>query len=528
MKQRQNIRVLFLEDNPDDVELELYELRKGGLNVRHNVARSRAEFMECLASPDYDIIIADYNLADITGIEAIHICRRRGIEIPIILITGIGNERVAVDSLREGAIDYILKNNIEGFSARVVRALAIWAEHREKEQLRQQLFHMQKMESIGTLASGIAHDFNNILTGIMVNATMSLKDIPAESRSHERVRSIVDMGRRGNDLTRQLLVFGRKQSLDFTITDMNRFINDTTMFVRRMVEAPVDIRVTQDGSGQDGSGQDGSGQDGSGMFIRADKGQLTQVMMNLILNARDAMNGEGTVEIRTSRVPSGDGGQEFARLDVADTGSGISEEHIAKIFDPFFTTKEVGKGTGLGLSIVYSIVKAHGGQVEVKSRAGEGTTFSLYLPLVDAGITETLEPLPEQFGVDSAGGHETILFVEDDAIVRTVSESMLADMGYHVITASDGDEAIGIYERRRGEINLVISDYFMPRKSGADLFHALRAVNPDVKFILITGYYADRIDAGIADGMTCVLLKPYTTEGLAQAVRKTLDKTGDS
>lgn len=509
----QQISVLFLEDNQDDVELELYELRRGGLVVRHTVARNRAEFMECLASPDFDIIIADYNLADITGIEAIHICRRRGIGIPIILITGIGNERVAVDSLREGAIDYILKNNIEGFSARVVRALAIWAEHREKEQLRQQLFHMQKMESIGTLASGIAHDFNNILTGIMVNASMSLRDIPAESRAHERVRSIVDMSRRGNDLTRQLLVFGRKQALDFTVTDLNRFINDTALFVRRMVEAPVDIHVTPNSSG---------------MFIRADKGQLTQVMMNLILNARDAMNGAGSVGIGISRVPSDDGGAEFARLDVSDTGSGISEEHIAKIFDPFFTTKETGRGTGLGLSIVYSIIKAHGGRIDVKSKPGKGTTFSLFLPLVDAGMPELPEAPTEQRGAASTGGNETILFVEDDAIVRTVSESMLADMGYRVITASDGEEALSVYESRWREINLVISDYFMPRKSGTDLFNALRSVNPDLKFILITGYYADRIDAGISEGMSDVLLKPYTTEGLAKAVRKTLDWPGNN
>ncbi len=219
---QQRIKVFFLEDNPDDVELELHELRKGGFEVIYEVARNRKEFFEKLPNLDADIILADYTLPDITGIEAIHICQEKKIDVPIIFITGMGNEQIAVDSLREGAIDYILKKHIVGLSARVSRAIEIWAERKAKEKaeterqkFQQLLFQAQKMESVGRLASGIAHDFNNLLTGILGFSELILQDTPKDSPFYEKLKTISELCKRAASLVKQLLIFGRRIPLEF-------------------------------------------------------------------------------------------------------------------------------------------------------------------------------------------------------------------------------------------------------------------------------------------------------------------------
>jgi len=369
------LKVFFIEDNPDDVELEFHELRKGGFDVIYEVARDRREFLEKLPSIDADIILADYTLPDITGIEAIHICQEKKIAVPIIFITGAGNEQIAVDSLREGAIDYILKKNIVGLSARVSRALEIWAERKTKEKaeaerqrLQELLFQSQKMESVGRLASGVAHDFNNIMTGVMGFVEMIILDMPKDSPTYKELQTIMSLCRKGSALTKQLLTFGRKIPIEFKRTNINVFIKEILTFLQHATGKGVEIKLNfQDDI----------------LETKADIGQLTQVIMNLTLNARDSMEGKGVVEFRTEKCiatsPAGKKGEHIC-LSVSDTGRGISEDNISKIFDPFFTTKDVGKGTGLGLSIVYSIVDAHGGWIDVYSKLNKGTTFNVYLP----------------------------------------------------------------------------------------------------------------------------------------------------
>jgi len=380
---QRKLKVFFLEDNPDDVELELYELQKGGFDVTFEVARDRKEFLEKLPSIDADIILADYALPDITGIDAIHICQDKNIDVPIIFITGAGNEQIAVDSLREGAIDYILKKNIMGLSGRVSRALELWAEHKakekaekEREQLQQMLFHAHKMESVGRLASGVAHDFNNIITGIQGFAELISQDIPEDAPSHERLQTIITLCKSSAALTRQLLIFGRKMPVEFKRTSINSIIKDTLNLIRHTVKEGIEIRINL----QDDIPE-----------IEADIGQFTQVLVNLALNARDAMEGKGILEFRTERCINAkhiDKEREYACISVSDTGCGIPEEDIPKIFEPFFTTKEVGKGTGLGLATVYSIVDIHRGWIDVYSELGKGTTFKIYVPVIQTGIQD--------------------------------------------------------------------------------------------------------------------------------------------
>jgi two-component system cell cycle sensor histidine kinase/response regulator CckA len=380
---RKLLNVFLLEDNPDDAELEIHELRKGGFDVSFEVSRNRKEFLEKLSDIDADIILADYALPDITGIEAIHICQEKKIDIPIIFITGVGSEQIAVDSLREGAIDYILKKHIVSLPARVSRALEIWAERKakekaeaEREQFQQLLLQAQKMESVGRLASGVAHDFNNILTGVLGFSELILQDTPKDSPDYERLETISTLCKKGAALIRQLLIFSRRMPIEFKKINLNPLIEDTKSFIRHVVGEGVEIRLNL----QDDIPE-----------ISADTGQLTQVLINLALNATDAMDGKGILEFKTERYHTkGHVGRadECICLSVSDTGCGIPDYDIPKIFDPFFTTKDVGKGTGLGLAIVYAIVNAHGGWINVHSELGKGTAFKIYLPAIQPELAD--------------------------------------------------------------------------------------------------------------------------------------------
>jgi two-component system cell cycle sensor histidine kinase/response regulator CckA len=381
---KQRLKVFFLEDNPDDVEIELYEFQKGGFDVSYEVARNRKEFLEKLPVIDADIILADYALPDITGIEAIHICQERKIDVPIIFITGVGSEQIAVDSLREGAIDYILKKNIIALPGRVLRALEIWADRKarkkadaERQEFQHLLLQAQKMESIGILATGIAHEFNNILTGILGFSELILQDTPEDSPDYKRLETVSALCRRGAILVRQLLIFGKRIPVEFMKTNLNSLIQDNMGLIRHAAGKEVEIRVNFNNDLPE---------------ISADMGQLTQVLINLTLNAKDAMEGKGILEFKTENhhtTGHGDRADEYVCLSVSDTGGGIPDYDIPKIFDPFFTTKDVDKGIGLGLAIVYTMVNSHGGWINVHSELGKGTTFKIYLPAIQSELADS-------------------------------------------------------------------------------------------------------------------------------------------
>ncbi len=293
-EEKRKIKILFLEDNPADIEMELYELRKGGFDVCHHIARNRKDFLDHLQRIDCDIIIADYSLPDITGIEAIHLCQQTNIDIPVILITGEGNVQVAVDSLRTGAIDYILKKNITGLAARVSRALDIWTDLKavktmeaEKQRLQKQLLQAQKMESIGLLAGGIAHDFNNLLTGIIGYAGLSINILPEDSPATKNLHKILSLSKNAANLIKQLLVFSRKIPLEFKAWDINSLITTNVEFIRRIVEETIEIQLRLP----------------EGLPpLQIDETQFAQVLINLAVNSRDAMTGTGLIEIKTEKI----------------------------------------------------------------------------------------------------------------------------------------------------------------------------------------------------------------------------------
>ncbi len=523
-----HIKILFLEDNPDDVELELYQLRNNNFEVEHDIARNKKEFMERLPDLQADIIIADYSLPDITGIEAIHILKVHLIDIPVILITGVGNEQIAVDSLREGATDYILKKNITGLSARINRALDVWADRKavekvreEKRNLQSQLFQSQKLESVGRLAGGIAHDFNNMLTAIMGYAGLSLKTLQENSPHHKNLKTITEVSKKAANLVQKLLLFSKKISLDLKPVDINALITNSTDFINRMLEESIEIKLDL---------QDDL------PWVNSDEGQLTQVLINFAVNARDAMQGKGTFIIKTESFNGIENPiaqtpvqniDEYILMTVSDTGCGITEESISKIFDPFYTTKDVDKGTGLGLSIVYSIVAGHGGWIDVTSKVDSGTTFKIYLPNIaskdsSAHIAVLDSPLVASQLINK--GKETILIAEDEEILRQYTIEMLTDIGYNVLTARDGVEALDLFKKSPESIDLILSDMVMPNKTGLELFRDVKTIKPDVKFILVSGYCMEQIDGGILRDMQAILLKPYTTEKISNLIRNVLDE----
>lgn len=526
-KSQQKIRVFLLEDNPDDIELELHEMLRAKLDVEHDVARNRKEFLEKIVRFSPDIILADYALPDITGIEAINMAREMGIDVPVILITGDGNETVAVDSLRMGAIDFILKKNIAGLSARVMRALEIWADRKAKKRaeseemrLQQLLFENQKMDAIGRLAGGIAHDFNNILTGIMGFSEICLIDSSQDAETRNKLESIISLSQKGADLVKQLLIFSNKMVMELKEVQINSFIAETVHFLKRIVEESIKIRLDL--------------QDNLPM-IACDTNQFTQVLMNLILNARDAMNGKGEITIKTGKcimkdLPGGAELQDDQRLcvciSVTDTGTGIDDQHLPAIFDPFFTTKEVGKGTGIGLSIVYTVVQGHGGIVKVSSKKGEGTTFTIALPVPENASSGDDSPfyekLPVQKGVDLSG-RETILIAEDEDVLRDLLSNFMRSLGYLVVTAPDGQAALDAFEAEPERYHLIISDMMMPNKNGIELFKALRALRPQVRFMLVTGYSLADVDETILGQMTAIMRKPYSPMQLVKLVRDIFD-----
>ena len=522
------LRVFFLEDNPDDIELELHELKQAGYHVEYDAARNKKEFLEKLPSLNADIMLADYSLPDITGYEAIGIFRQRNIDIPVILITGEGNEQVAVDSLRLGALDYIIKRNISGLSARVARVLEIWSDRKAKKRaeteeirLHQLLFEKQKMEAIGKLSGGIAHDFNNILTGVMGFAEISLGDVEEGSEVHDRLEIILALSQKGAELVKQLLIFSKTMKMEMKEMDFNSFLTETVLFLKRIVAETIEIRLELYKRP---------------LKVRCDTGQFTQVIMNLILNARDAMHGKGLITIKTemSLLPDNIGAfaledfqKTFLCLSVADTGEGIDEVDIKRIFDPFFTTKELGRGTGLGLSIVFSVVKKHGGEIRVFSEKGQGTTFKVYLPLLPESGDEDHSPFYEKIPAkakDTFRGTETVLIAEDDAVILDMLASFLQSAGYRVIATKDGEEALTQYKTSAGKIDIVVSDMLMPNKGGSELFKDLLKINPQVKFILATGYGLADQDKRILNKMSAIQQKPYTAKNIARLIRAILDK----
>lgn len=632
------LRILHLEDNANDAELVRELLLADGLACTIERVEEEKTFVAALAAGGWDIVLSDFNLPMFDGLSALAIAREKAPHLPFVLISGSLGEEAAVESVRRGATDYILKDNLTRLPTSVRRALAEAAERRrrreaetgreesreryrrlvelspdalfilhdervvfvnaaavlllraehpaqlvgkplldrvhaedvsalrdriagmgdggtmppvaarfltvdgsglevelvaakyatdgqfeiqviardvsQRNQLERQVRQGQKMEAIGSLASGVAHDFNNLLTPILGYSQVLRLRLAAHPDMLRQVGVIEHAARRASDLTRQLLAFSRQQPLEPQVLDLNAIVTAMEPLLRRLIGAHIEVCIDLG----DDLGR-----------VEADPTRIEQIVLNLAVNAQDAMPQGGVLRIgtRNAAAPprgaaSGEGPSgPCVVLSVADTGSGMDADLQSRIYDPFFTTKDPGKGTGLGLSTVLGIVQQAGGVLELASAPGAGTTFEAFLPrcAADASATEVAAEAP----APRTGG-EAILVVEDDELVRSFATEALAAAGYAVVGAADAVEALRALEAMPGTTELLLSDVVLPRTSGPDLVRQVLASQPAMRVLFMSGYSAG--SKAIADSSTLnapLLQKPFTVDQLLHAVRDSLD-----
>ncbi len=406
---------------------------------------------------------------------------------------------------------YPLKDDFDN----TVSVIQIIIDITEKRKLEEQLRQAQKLEAIGELAGGIAHDFNNMLTAIIGYGSLLKSNLEEDSPLKPHVEHILSSAEKSANLTGQLLAFSRKQVISPKQVDLNGLIRGMDKLLQRVIGEDIELQSTL-------SDKD--------LFVMVDPGQIEQVFMNLITNARDAMPNGGLLSIRTEKVQINEEYGKthdiektgaYALVSITDTGLGMDEKTRQRIFEPFFTTKEMGRGTGLGLSLVYGIVKQHNGNVYVYSEPGKGTTFKIYLPLVKSPVSQqTIAQV-----IIPKGGTETMLVAEDNEDVRLLTKKVLEQFGYKVIEAVDGEDAINKFEENKECIQLVLLDVIMPKKSGKEAGDEIKKIKPDAKILFISGYTADIIHKrGILEERTDFISKPVTPQVLLAKIREILDR----
>ena len=511
---RKSIRVLMVEDSEDDSALLMLLLRQAGYDLHAERVDTSRDLAKAL-NDEWDLIISDHSMPHFSGNEALKIVRAQNSDIPFIFVSGTIGEDVAADAMRVGAQDYVMKSNLKRLVPAVERELREAEDRRERKKLDRQVQQLQKFEAIGRLVGGIAHDFNNMIGAILGWGEMGCEETPRDSRVHDRFRKICEQSLRARKLTGQLLAFAGGQILEPRKLDLNVLVQEEMSLLSRIIGDDIKVSIRADPNLQ---------------VTLADQSQIEQVLMNLCLNARDAMAGGGQLTIETSNVELDtkfchehgfDRPGSYVLLSVTDTGIGMDKATIEHIFEPFFTTKSVGKGTGLGLATVYGIVKQHCGLILASSGPAAGTCFRVYLP----SSTGAHAPCETARYNEPPRGTETILLAEDHEGLRNLAQEMLQNLGYRVIVAADGKESLELFKKNRQQINLIVMDVVMPVLSGPEAYLEMCALQPDARVIFTTGYTPKAKDlACMVEKGASILRKPYTLISLSQMIRGALEQ----
>lgn len=633
------LRVLLLDDDPIDAELNIAALQEGGYDCHWRRVDRRETYVQALAIADFELVLSDYSLPDFDGLTALKLFLQRGLQLPFVLVSGNIGEEVAIESLKAGATDYVLKSRLERLAPVVTRALhekeellrrksaeealrrserdlrslienapygifradmegrfldvnpalvkmlgyslpaellatdpqrdvfldpvqarqlkelgesqrsfeglefewkrrdgssvvvrlsgrpvvnregnvvsfEVMAENvTERRALEEQLRHAQKMEAIGRLAGGVAHDFNNLLMVIIGYTELLRENLPKDGDQRGYADAVWNAGKKATLLTSQLLAFSRKQVISPRVLDLNAVLQEVDRMLPRLIGEDVQLSIVQ----------------GANLAtVKADPGQMEQVIMNLCVNARDAMPRGGKLTIETDtvkidtdtarRIGASSPGT-FVMLSVTDNGAGMDAQTQSRIFEPFFTTKEKGKGTGLGLATVYGIVKQSGGYITVESELGRGSRFDVYLPAIERSADSKTPIVATEL---PSRGSETVLLVEDEDAVRSLVREVLRGRGYQVLEAQKSAEALEICNTHPGPIDLLVTDVVLPQISGRALAQQLNPARPEMKVLYISGYTDDKmLQHGIPGA--AFLQKPFSSDVLARTVRNMLD-----
>ena len=520
----QPLRLIHLEGNPADAELIDSTLRNAGIPCQTKRVHTREDFLAALRQGGFSLILADTTVPDFDGAAALDLARALHPDVPFLFVSGMQGEEFAVDMMQRGATDYISKQRLGRLVPSVRRTLRELDERLERKRAEdalrmseKQLRQAQKMEAVGRLAGGLAHDFNNLLTVIMGHSQVLLDELSVGSPIRAKIEEMQKAGERAANLIRQLMAFSRKQPMEPNVLPLNSVIGNVEGMLRRLIGEDIQLVIRPDPHNG---------------HVKADPGQLEQVLMNLVVNARDAMPNGGLLAIETSQVelartpmhhlhplPLG----HYVKLTVTDTGCGMNTDVLGHLFEPFFTTKEAHKGTGLGLSTVFGIVTTCGGGIDVWSQVGHGTTFDLYFPRATPQTTATSTDAPQ---AQPRQGSETILLVEDDNGVRDLVRRELLKTGYQVIEAKNGVEACLTATQQSYHVDLLLTDVVMPGMNGRELAEHLAVIKPNLRVLFMSGYLDDiSVNSGMDPHRTTFLQKPFTPDLLLRTVRALLDSS---
>lgn len=507
----QLLHVLVAEDSEDDTLLLLQKLKKAGFDSVYERVDSLDALTAALDKQPWDLIVSDHSMPRLSPIQALETLKAKNLDIPVVIVSGTIEPETAVAAMKAGASDFIMKNDLTRLIPAIERELRESRNRQARRKAEEQFLQAQKMECVGRLACGAAHDFNNILTAIFGYCELMLENMSPEDSRNEDIGEIKKAGERAATLTRQLLAFSRHQVVQMKVLDLNAIVVDMEKMLLRLIGEDVVL----DGRLEKNLGR-----------IKSDHGHIEQVILNLAVNARDAMPEGGKIIIETSNTEL-DAAYAAAHADVApgpyvllavsDTGTGMSQETMARIFEPFFTTKEKGKGTGLGLSTVYDVVNQSKGHISVSSELGKGTTFKVFFPRIMEEVAPQAEaPIQAKIPQRTA----TIFVADDDKTIRSLIKRVLSAKGYKVHEIKKTQIAAA---SNMSKPALLITDMVMPGISGTELASRIRHFYPEMKVLYLSGYTNKTVQmTGSTASKDFFLAKPFTPRALELKVQEVL------